>query len=60
MAQKLATELVEILAEFIVALGLLVALELLGKGEQLFEESVDVIGVVRQLHLLVGALLDGL
>lgn len=58
MIEELTAKLVKILSELIVALDFLVAFELLREGEQFLEESINVVSVVGELHLLLRALLD--
>lgn len=60
MVEVLRTNLRQVLPEFVVTLGLLMPFQAFGQGEELLEEGVDVVGVVRQQHLLVGPLLDDL
>ena len=60
VVEVLCTKLRQVLSEFVVTLGLLMSFQPLGQREELLEEGVDVVGVVRQQHLLVSPLLDDL
>ena len=60
MVEIITDQFGQVLSELVVTLGLLMPLQSLGQGEEFLANGVDVVGVVRQQHFLLGALLDDL